>query len=863
MKRRRREEQLEQDILAHIDAETRENIARGMPAEEARHAAVRRFGNMTAIKEDTRRTWRWMGLEQFAADARYGLRMLRKSRSFTAVAVLSLALAIGADTAIFSIMNSVLLRPLPYPDANRLIMLWQDNRRFGVHEDLTSYPNFMDWKKSRSFADMAGFVPDDTVVDAAEPLRVEAPYATANLFSVLGVTPMMGRTFLPEEEAPARGAVVVLSYAFWKTHFGGDSGAVGKTIRIDQKPCTIIGVMPEGFAFPSKAGQLWRPMPVSERMRANRGGYFLSVVGRLKAGVPVPQARAEMDTIGARLARQYPDSNHDLGITVVPLLDQIAGTARRALAILLAAVGLVLLIACGNVANLFLARGAARMREMAVRAALGAARSRIARQLLVEMSLVAALAGGAGFLLGFAALRGLLHAAPQDFPRLDEIGIDYRVLLFTTAVSAASIFLFGLVPALRISRADPHEALREGGRTLAGGVRSTRTRDALMIAEVALAMVLLAGAGLMIRSFARLRAVDPGFQPENVLTMRVSASQSQYRQSEQAVEFYQELIGRLDAVKGIHSAGVVGNIFLSTTPDSASFTLEGHPLPPGDRDVEATLDPVSDGYLQTMGVPLRRGRFFNGRDTKDSTRVVLINETMARRYWPNEDPVGKRMRFSGDKDSWMTVAGVVGDMRRQGLDKPARLETFQPLTQWPARGLTLVVRTEGDPLAQIAAVRSVIRSIDKAAVVYQIQTLEEQIGESLAQRRFQMLLLFGLALLALLLAAAGVYGITHYTVTERTHEIGVRMALGASREDVMWAVARSAVQLALVGATIGTAAAFALTRALASALYDTSPHDPWTYAGVFLGLMLAATAASAIPARRATRLDPMQALRYE
>lgn len=861
MRRRRMEQQLADDIRAHIEAEIRENLARGMTPEEARHAAIRRFGNVTRIQEDTRRVWGWQWLEQLAADARYGLRMLRKSPAFTAVAVLSLALAIGADTAIFSLANGVLLRPLPYPDAGRLMMLWQDNRRIGIHEDLTSWPNFEDWKKSSSFADMAGFAPDDTVFDADEPLRVEAPYATANLFSVLGVRPMMGRTFLPSEQSrgPA-GAVVILSYGFWKAH--PDRGP-GKTIRLAGQPCVVVGVMPPGFAFPSKVDQLWRPMPVNDGMRGNRGGYFLSVIGRLKTGVSVSEARAAMDAVGAQLARAYPDSNHDLGVTVVPLLDQIAGPARLAVEILLAAVGLVLLIACGNIANLFLARGSARIAEIALRTALGAARGRIVRQLLVEMSLIAALAGASGFLIGFAVLRGLIGVAPADFPRLDEVGVDVRVLLFTTAVSAASVFLFGLLPALRISRADPRESLREGGRGTAGSARRTRTRDLLMIAEVAFAMVLLSGAGLVTRSFLRLRAVDPGFWPENVLTMRVSASRSAFADNLRTVDFYRTLVERLDSVRGIRSAAVVGNIFLSTTPDSATFTLEGHPLPPGDRDIEATMDSASDGYFSTMGVPLREGRFFDSRDTKDSPPVVIINETMARHYWPNEDPVGRRMRFAGDRTAWMTIIGVVGDMRRQGLGKPARLETFEPLSQWPARGLTLVVRSAENPESEIPLVRSVIRSLDRNAVIYQIGTLEEQIGESLAQSRFETALLLGLAMLALLLASAGVYGITHYTVTERTHEIGVRLALGASRQTVVWGVARRALALALIGAAIGVVAALGLTRALTSLLYQTSPYDPWTWASVSLVLIVAALVAGAVPARRATRLDPMQALRYE
>ncbi|MGI8743134.1 MAG: ABC transporter permease [Bryobacteraceae bacterium] len=803
-----------------------------------------------------------------AQDLRTGLRLLRKSPTFTLVAMATLALGIGANTAIFSAINAVLLRPLPYKDPAGLAMLWLDNRRLGLHEDLTSYPNFEDWKKQNHvFDDMAGFVPSDTILTGLEePARAIEALVNWNLFSVMGVPPALGRSFTADDDQPDKNRVVILSNGLWKRQFASDSHALGKTIELDGKPHQIVGVMPGGFAFPSKETQLWKPLGLSPRSRANRGGFFLSVIGRLKPGIAVGQARTEMGAIGARLEAQYPNSNKGYGVWVVPLLAQVVGTMRQVLLVLVGAVAFVLLIACANVANLFLGRGASREREIAVRAALGAGRGRLIRQLLTESAVLSLIAGGVGLAIALWGIRGLVLLAPKDLPRLDEIAINGRVLAFTLAVSVLAGIFFGIVPALRASRVDLNEGLREGGRTLAGGLRSRYVRSGLTIAEVAFSMILLAGAGLMIRSLLSLQSINPGFQTGNVLTWRISPSRSKYPQAPQVAAFYSDMLRRLQAIPGVEAAAAITDVFLSITPNSAGFTVEGHPSPPPEQQIEATIDSVSPNYFQAMRAPLLKGRFFDERDGKDTAPVVLINDTMARRFWPGEDPVGKRFRF-GDPDRskapWLTVAGVVGDMRRQGMDKVARSETFVSMIQRPARGMTVVVRASSDPLKLAGLIRSEVRGLDKDAVLFERSTIADQIGDSLAQRRFETLLLGLFSLIALTLAALGIYGVVYQSVSQRTNEIGIRIALGAQKRDLLRMVMGEGLVLVCAGAFIGMLVALALTRTLTSLLYSVKPTDPITYAAVFLLLAGAAMLASVIPARRATEIDPMAALRHE
>jgi putative ABC transport system permease protein len=799
-------------------------------------------------------------------DLRFGLRMLRKSPSFTAVAILTLALGIGANTAIFSAVNSVLLRPLPYQTPDRLAMLWNDNRRLGLHEDLTSYANFADWRsQSRLFEDMAAFSDMGADVTGVErPYEVFGWRVGVHLFSMLGVTPMIGRTFTAQEEQRGHGAVVLLSDGLWRERFGADAGVLGKTMIMDGDAYVIVGVMPASFQFPDKRTEIWTPLAVSDQTKANRGGFWLHVLGKLKPGVSIEQARAEMNLIAANLERQYP-MNRGYGTWVVPLLSQVVGSLRSGLLVLFAAVGFVLLIACANVANLFLARGAGREREIAVRAALGAGRTRLVRQLLTESFVFSVPAGALGLLVAYGSLRALIALAPADMPRLNEIAIDTRVLWFTLGISLTSALFFGLLPAFRVSKSDLNVSLREGGRSLAGGVRATFARSSLLVAEVALSMVLLAGAGLMVRSLIHLRALDPGFDSSNVLTMQLSAPYSKFSKGTEIAALYDRALERLRSLPMARSAGLITDIFLSTTPNSGIFAVEGKPLPPPEQSIEATLDSVSPGYFQTMRVPLIRGRFLDDRDQAGSLPVALINETMARRCWPNEDPIGKRFHFGWGATNvhWLTVVGVVGDMRRQGLDKTARVETFEPLAQQVRSDMKLVVRTPDDPMKAAGVIQSELRALEKELVIQKVMTLDEQIGESLAQRRFETWLLGLFSAIALLLAAIGIYGVMYHSVTQRTHEFGVRVALGAGARDVLRIVLVEAVVLVVTGAVIGTVAALALTRLLSSLLYGVSANDPSTYFAVFLILIGSALAASYLPARRATKVDPMVALRYE
>jgi putative ABC transport system permease protein len=800
-------------------------------------------------------------------DLRFGTRMLLKSPSFTAVAVLTLALGIGANTAIFSAVNSVLLRPLPYKTPDRLAMLWLDNRRLGLHEDLTSYPNFVDWRtQSRLFEDMAAMAEMGADVTAVEvPYEVLGWRVGAHLFSMLGVTPEIGRAFTEQEEQRGHSAVAILSDGLWRERFGADPKALGRTMIMDGDPHVIVGVMPASFQFPDKRAEIWTPLALSERGKANRGGFFLRVLGKLKPGASFDQARAEMTLVGTNLERQYPNNNAGLGVWVVPLLNQVVGNLGTGLLVLFAAVGFVLLIACANVANLFLARGAGREREIAVRAALGAGRARLIRQLLTESFVFSVPAGVAGLLVAYGSLRALIALAPPDMPRLNEIAMDGRVLFFTLGISLASALFFGLVPAFRISRSDLNESLREGGRSLAGGVRASFARSSLLVAEVALSMVLLAGAGLMVRSLIYLHALNPGFDSSNVLTMQLSAPYSKFSKGTEIAALYNRVIERLRVMPMVRSAGLVTDIFLSTTPNSGTFAVEGKPLPPLEQGIEATMDSVSPGYFDALRVPLIAGRFIDERDQAGSLPVALINETMARRYWPNEEPIGKRFHFGWGTTNvqWLTVVGVVGDMRRQGLDKAARVETFSPLAQRPRSDLKLVVRTSDDPSKVAGVIQSELRAVEKELVIQKVMTLDQQIGESLAQRRFQTWLLGLFSAIALLLAAIGIYGVMYHSVTQRTHEFGVRVALGAGARDVLRMVLGQAVLLVGTGAVIGTVAALALTRFVTSLLYGVSSSDPLTYLAVFLVLIGSALAASYLPARRATKVDPMVALRYE
>ena len=787
-------------------------------------------------------------------DIRYCLRMMAKNPGFTLLAALAMALGIGANTAIFSVVNGVLLRRLPYHDPDRLTMVWMDNRRLNLKEDLTSYPNYEDWSKNQSFEGMAAFTRQSgTLTGEGEPERVEQAMVPSSWLPLLGVAPMLGRNIAPEEEQGGRENVALLGYGLWRRRFGADPGVVGKTFQLDGRATQVIGVMPLGFQFPTKETELWRPLALPDQAKRSRGGFFLWVVGRLKPGVKLEAARAELSAIGKHLEEEYPQSNRGYGVYVVPLKAQLVGPVQTALWVLFGAVVFVLLISCANVANLLLARATAREREIAVRAALGAGRARLARQLLTESMMLSLLAGGIGLLLALWGVEALRNLAPRDLPRLEEIAVDWRVLLFTLVASLGTGLLFGLAPVWRAVKP-------LGSRVIRGGVGK-----ALVVGEVALAVVLLGGAGLLIRSFARLLAVDPGFRTERLLTLQLGVSRTKFPEGPQVAAFYEQFLERVRGLPGVQSAAAISDIFLSKTPNSGGFTVEGAPVVPLEQQIEATIDVTTPEYFATMGVPLKDGRFFTPQDGREAPPLVIINETMARRFWPEGSPVGKRFKFGGpeSKAPWVTVVGVVGDMRRQGLEIGARSETFFAMAQRPRRGMNLVVRTAGDPLALAAAVRGVIREMDSDAPVSGVTTIGRLIGESMAQRRFQMLLLGLFAGLALALAAIGIYGLNYHFVTQRTQEIGVRMALGAERADVIRLVVVQSLRLLAGGLMLGLVAALALTRVMESLLFGVRATDLVTFTGVVVAMGLFGLLASYLPARRAARVDPMEALRYE
>ncbi|MEK6410812.1 MAG: ABC transporter permease [Acidobacteriota bacterium] len=804
-------------------------------------------------------------METLLQDLRYAVRMLRTKPSFTIIVVLALAIGIGANTAIFSVVNAILLRPLPYKNADRISMIWMDNPKLGVAQDWHSYPNYVDYtEQNQVYEDMAAFNDRSfNLTGTGDPVRVVGVWTTASLFSVLGVEPALGNIFTQAEEEPGKDLVVVLSNGLWKRRFGGDPGIVGQSISLNGVNRTVLGVMPASFTFPEKQTELWIPLALNPQRRQARNSISYKAVGRLKPGVTIEQARADMGGIAKRLDDQYSQSGY--GINLVPLHDQETGTVRPALLILLGAVAFVLLIACANVANLLLARAALREKEVAIRVALGAGRWRIIRQVLTESALLALAGGAAGLLLAVWGLDVLVALSPSDIPRLDQTGIDGRVLAFTLGVSLLTGLIFGLVPALQSSKSDPNESLKEGGRGSTGGVRGRRVRNSLVVSEIALSLVLLIGAGLLIKSFMRLQQFELGFNPDSLLTMRIQLPGSKYRDGKQVVGFYQQLLQRMEAVPGVQSAGAISSVFLTDTPNSTNFSIEGRPVPTGAEAIEVPLDSISPSYFRAMGIPLLRGREFDDRDVDGATPVVIINQTFANRFFEGEDPIGKRFVYGGPapQNPWITIVGVVADMRRTGFDKAPRPETFLPEAQNPDNALTIVARTATDPASFAGALRNEVWAIDKDQSVYDIKTMHQTLSEKMSQRRFNMLLLGVFAAVALTLAAVGIYGVMSYSVTQRSHEIGIRIALGAQRGDVLKLIVGQGITMALIGVSIGLGAAFVLTRLMSTLLFGVSATDPITFGAIALVLTGVALVASLVPAHRATKVDPMAALRYE
>ncbi|HEX8775383.1 MAG TPA: ABC transporter permease [Pyrinomonadaceae bacterium] len=805
-------------------------------------------------------------------DIRYGLRVLLKQPGFTLVAIVALALGIGANTAIFSVVNAVLLRPLSFKEPERLVAVWETNNQLSAdmrNRNEVAPGNFLDWREQNQvFEQLAALVYANANLSGVdEPERIQSMLVTTNLFQALGVQPLMGRAFLPEEENINSQRVVILSHELWQRRFGGDPSVLGRTLTLNGNQTVVVGIMPPAFQlqFPVNTKvEMWMPLRLNPA-DAGRKAHYMYVLGRLKPGVSVSQAHAAMNGIAARLQEQYPETNAEKGANVVSLHKQLVGNVQPYLYLLFGAVGFVLLIACANVANLLLARVSARHKEVAIRIALGASRLRLIRQLLTESIMLAGLGGMLGLLLAYWGIDLLIALSPADVPRLEEIGLHGPVFAWTLLVSLLTGLLFGLAPALQASKPDLNEALKESGGRTTGGVGRSRLRNMLVVSEVALALVLLVGAGLMIRSFMRLQQTSPGFEPKNLLTMNISLPRQKYKEQQQANVFFEQLLQRVRAVPGVESVGGIDPLPLSDSNETTGVLVEGQPaLAPADRPEVGSRN-VTPGYFQTMRIPLLKGRPFTEQDREDAPPMVIVNEALARRFWPGEDAIGKRLGFEDDegKQEWREVVGVVGNVRHERLDVEAKPEVYVPYRQLPRNFMTLVVRTSSEPANMIAAIRDQVLALDKDQPVFGIKTMEERLSKSVAQSRFIMMLLAVFSALALSLAAIGIYGVMAYTVSQRTHEIGIRMALGAQGGDVMRMVVRQGMTLAMAGVVLGLVAAFALTRLMTSLLYGVTATDPWTFGVVPVVLSTVALLAIIIPARRSTRIDPMEALRYE
>jgi len=860
----RRDREIGEELASHLQLHIDDNIRAGMTPSEARRVAMITLGGIAQTTERYRDRRGLPALDALRQDVSYAVRVLRKNPAFAVTAVLTLALGIGANSAIFSVVNAVLLRPLPFADSGRLVLIFS-TAKDGNRHDVSTYPDYADWRnQNRSFSDMAAFAGRRITIGIGEQsVLADGKRVTPNIFDVLGVQPVMGRAFRPEENQRGSAGVVILNDRFWRQQFGGSPTVLGQTVRINEEPHTIIGVMPPTFQIHDE-DQVYVPLPIDP----SRGHGFLRVVGRLKPGISLPQAQSDVGLIAERLARIYPKNNQGVGVNLMSLTAGLVGDVRFAFYLMFGVVAVVLVIACANVAGLMLARGATRQRELAVRSALGAGRGRLARQLLTESLLIAAAGGLLGLVIANWTARALATVLSEQFqvPRVVATSTDLSVLMFTIIVAAATGMLFGAFPAFASASPDLNDGLRDASRS-ATGARAPRVRSGLVVLETALALVLLAGAGTLLKTFLSLRTTHPGFETSHVLALDLWLPQPRFAQRDARARFYEDALTRVQALPGVRSAAFVADLPLNGGTDSQGFHVVGRPDPAPGKTFSAGFNIATAGYFETMGIPVRAGREFATSDRATTTPVIVINETAARRFWPEGSPLGRQIDLPLSKNTSviLTVVGVTADVRHVGLAVPPRPEIFVNSMQssLPWSWLVLAVRAHGDPAPLAESVKAALHEANANVPIERASTLDEVVSRSIVEPRIYTFLLGTFAALAVMLAAIGLYGLISYTVSQRTHELGVRVALGAARPEIVRLVLGHGLRLAAAGAVVGLVGAFATTRLVASLVKNVEPNDPITFVLVTVVLLAAALIAAYLPARRAARVDPMVALRAD
>lgn len=863
------DQSLGDEIRFHIELETEKNVRLGLSPEEARRRAVAHFGGVQRVREEHRdvRPMRW--LEDGVADARFALRTLRRAPALGIAAVFTLALGIGANVAIFSAVNAVVLRPLPLASPDRLVMITEENPEKHWHLNTAAPANVLDWKAGvPDFADVmayADFLGTQTLTGRGDPRPVQTTYVTGNFFSVIGARAAIGRTFV-DDETWQPNALAVLSDRGWRSHFGGDSSVIGKSIVLDGREFQVVGVMPPGFAFPFENADLWRTIgwnPATRGADSFRRAHWVRAVARLKPGVSLAQADAELQGVVSRLKRDYPGTNKYMGAAMWPLQSYLVGDTRLPLMLLLTSVAFLLLIACANVGNLLLVQAAGREREAALRLALGAGRGRLVRQALAESLMLSALGGALGLALGWAGTRALVRLQPAGMLRVHDFGIDGVVMAYVALITVVSGLLFGVAPAFWMRNRDPAISLKDGGRGVGQGIRARRWGEALVVGEVALALLMTTGAGLIVRSFLEVRDVDPGFDSHGVLTARISLSR-QYDTSTKVLAFMSQLEARTVALPGVTSAALATSVPFMGTGYTSDFIAYGRPADGYGTEIGHRI--VTPDYFTVMKVPLLRGRMFNETDRMGSEPVVLINQALTRSYFQGQDAVGQRIAFDKvptPKSVWYRIIGVVGDEHVQALDVQPRIEAFSAVSQQAPSGVVILARTGGDPASMVAGLRSVVRDLDPSLALIDAKPLDDLRAASLARIRFLTTMLLGFAIVGLVLAVVGVYGVLAHVSRNRTREMGIRVALGAQASQVRWLVVRHGLVLAIAGLTVGLVAASFATRLMSKLLFNVAPNDPLTLVGVSVLLAATSVMAASLPARRASRVDPAIALRSD